>query len=83
MALYGCLRYHLIANEKQDVNGTERSDLYKYLIHSEVGAGARVNWNFEKFLVNRKGEVVQRYGSRTTPADPTLVQAIDAALEAK
>ena len=66
--------------EKQDVNGKDRSDLYRFLIDSEVGAGKRVKWNFEKFLVNRQGEVVGRWGSRTKPEDPELIQAIEAAL---
>ncbi|TVQ92243.1 MAG: glutathione peroxidase [Deltaproteobacteria bacterium] len=66
--------------EKQDVNGKDRSDLYRFLIDSEVGAGRRVKWNFEKFLVNRKGEVVHRWGSRTKPDDPELIEAVEALL---
>lgn len=39
-----------------------------------------VLWNFEKFLVGRDGRVVQRFSPDTTPDDPTLLAAIEAAL---
>ncbi len=39
-----------------------------------------VLWNFEKFLVSRKGEVVQRFSPDTAPDDPALVAAIKAEL---
>jgi len=37
-------------------------------------------WNFEKFLVNRKGEVVQRFSPDTAPDAPALLAAIQAEL---
>jgi glutathione peroxidase len=37
-------------------------------------------WNFEKFLVSREGEVVQRYAPDTQPDAPVLVAAIKAEL---
>jgi glutathione peroxidase len=37
-------------------------------------------WNFEKFLVSRNGEVVQRFAPDTTPDAPALVAAIEAEL---
>jgi len=42
--------------------------------------GADVLWNFEKFLVNRDGDVVARFNPDVAPDDPQLVAAIDAAL---
>jgi glutathione peroxidase len=39
-----------------------------------------VLWNFEKFLVDRKGNVVARFASDIAPSDPALIQAIEAAL---
>ena len=61
---------------KQDVNGPNRSPLYQYL----VGDGADIEWNFGKFVVNRQGEVVQRFDPKTPPNDPALKAAIEAAL---
>jgi glutathione peroxidase len=37
-------------------------------------------WNFEKFLVGRDGKIVARFSPDTTPEDPTLKKAIEAAL---
>jgi len=37
-------------------------------------------WNFEKFLVDRHGQVVARFAPDTLPTDPAVVQAIEAAL---
>lgn len=42
-----------------------------------VHEAPELTWNFEKFLVNRKGKVVARFAPDTLPADPALVQAIE------
>ena len=39
-----------------------------------------VLWNFEKFLVSRKGEVVKRFSPDTAPDDPAFVSAVLAEL---
>ncbi|MGF1495827.1 MAG: glutathione peroxidase [Elainellaceae cyanobacterium] len=62
--------------EKQDVNGPSRSPLYQFL----VGDGPDISWNFGKFVVNRKGEVVARFEPQTPPDDPKLQAAIENAL---
>ena len=41
-----------------------------------------VLWNFEKFLVDRTGEVVARFAPDTAPSDPSLTEAIEAELAA-
>lgn len=46
----------------------------------ETGSEEEVLWNFEKFLVNRNGQVVARFSPDTTPDDPDLISAIDEAL---
>ncbi|MDZ4849154.1 MAG: glutathione peroxidase [Pirellulaceae bacterium] len=60
-------KYHVTFDmfSKIDVNGKDASPLYKQLTALDTkpkGAGP-VAWNFEKFIVNRKGEVVARFGS--------------------
>lgn len=67
--------------EKQDVNGPERSKLYEWLVNSEAGGGRDIGWNFEKFVVDREGNVVARFGSSTTPSSPALRAALDQALK--
>ncbi len=39
-----------------------------------------IMWNFEKFLVDRQGEVVERFAPDFTPDDPALVGAVEAEL---
>ena len=41
---------------------------------------SEVVWNFEKFLVDRRGQVAQRFTPDTTADDPALIAAIEAAL---
>ena len=41
-----------------------------------------VLWNFEKFLIGKDGAVIARFAPTTTPDDPELVGAIEAALQA-
>ena len=62
--------------EKQEVNGPDRSSLYRHL----VGDGADLRWNFEKFVVDKDGRVRARFGSRTRPEDGALRTAIVEAL---
>lgn len=40
-----------------------------------------IKWNFEKFLISRKGEIVGRFSPEIAPQDPTLVSAIKKELE--
>ncbi|WP_129779014.1 glutathione peroxidase [Peristeroidobacter soli] len=46
----------------------------------DTGAPGDVLWNFEKFLIDRQGQVVGRFAPDTTANDPGLIQAIDAEL---
>ena len=43
-------------------------------------ADPEILWNFEKFLVDRQGNVVRRFAPTTTPDDPSVVAAIETAL---
>ena len=46
----------------------------------KTGRDDEILWNFEKFLVDRKGAVVARFTPAITPDDPELVGAIENAL---
>lgn len=41
-----------------------------------------VLWNFEKFVINRKGQVVARFAPNVTADDPALLQTLDTELAA-
>ena len=62
---------------KIDVNGSHAHPFYEYLKSERPGAlGSKsIKWNFTKFLVNGRGEVVSRHGSSTTPAELEAVVA--------
>ena len=55
--------------EKIDVNGKNEHPLYQYLKgNCPVNTGKRIKWNFTKFLVDRKGNIVNRYEPATKPS---------------
>ncbi len=68
--------------EKADVKGDEQHPLYAELTKTEDadGEAGDVQWNFEKFLVDASGTVVNRFRPRTEPTDPAVVSAIEAVL---
>ena len=68
--------------EKTDVNGEARHPLYAELTrHADAdGEAGDIQWNFEKFLVNADGEVVNRFRPRTEPTDPAVISAIEGLL---
>ena len=61
--------------EKVDVNGQNQCGLYKYLTSQE--SSGPIQWNFEKFLVARDGQVVARFRSSVAPESKPLVEAIE------
>lgn len=53
---------------KIKVNGKEAEPLFEWLKKEKSGPlGARIEWNFAKFLINREGQVVERFSSKTGP----------------
>ena len=61
---------------KIKVNGKEASPLYQWLKEQASGPlGSRIEWNFAKFLINRQGQVIHRFSSKTNP------QAIETSLK--
>ena len=56
---------------KIDVNGAQAHPLYEWLKSSAPGVlgTEMIKWNFTKFLVDKKGNVVKRYAPQTAPSD--------------
>jgi len=68
------------------VKGPGIHPLYQFLTSSETNPkfAGEIGWNFDKFLVNRKGDVIARFKAGEKPESPALVKAVEAALaEAK
>ncbi|KAJ4477296.1 glutathione peroxidase-like protein [Lentinula aciculospora] len=59
--------------KKSEVNGDNTNEVYQFLKSQKSGilGLTRIKWNFEKFLIDKQGNVVNRWASTTTP------QAID------
>jgi len=60
---------------KIEVNGDGACELYRLLKAAQPGDGdsAEITWNFEKFLVDREGNVVRRFSPGTTPDEVAVV----------
>ncbi len=55
---------------KIEVNGANQDPLFKYLKSQKGGIlGSKIKWNFTKFLVDRNGNVVERFAPTTKPED--------------
>ncbi len=67
---------------KISVKGKDQHPLYKYLTSKETNPqfAGDISWNFNKFLIDRNGNIVARFGSRTKPEDDEVIQAIRWAL---
>ncbi len=67
---------------KTDVNGADRHPLYAELTKTADadGEAGDVQWNFEKFLLEPGGEIVERFRSRTEPDAPEVISALEAVL---
>ena len=48
------------------VNGSKQAPLYKYLKTQKEGS---IKWNFTKFLIDREGNVIERYSPKTKPEE--------------
>ena len=70
---------------KVSVKGKDIAPLYTFLTSKETNPkfSGDIGCNFEKFLVNKKGEVVGKYKSGVAPESDELIKAITAELDAK
>ena len=68
---------------KVEVNGDKRAPLFKYLTAQETNPkpAGDVKWNFEKFVIDRDGKVVARFGSRVKPDSKEFMEVISGLLK--
>jgi len=64
---------------KISVKGDDQDPLYKFLTSKETNPNfaGDITWNFNKFLIDKKGNVVARFSSKDTPDGETVTQAIE------
>ena len=65
---------------KITVLGDQKHPLYRYLTEDTPFQG-EIKWNFQKFLVDRTGQVIARYAPKQKPLTPEIVDDIEKALK--
>ena len=70
---------------KISVKGDDAHPLYKFLTEPATDGdfAGPITWNFNKFLVDRNGNVIARFATKTTPQDANVIDAVEKALDAK
>ncbi len=63
--------------DKIDVNGKDKSPLYSILTDNEVTGKGDIKWNFEKFLIDKNGNIVERFSTSVEPTSDKLISAIE------
>jgi glutathione peroxidase len=74
-------RYHVSFDlfSKVSVKGDDKEPLYHYLTQGEKdpALNGEIKWNFQKYLVNRRGEVVARFDPADEPQSPRVTAAVE------
>ena len=65
---------------KIEVNGANKHPLYEFLTGSNAKFPGVITWNFEKFLIDRNGDVIARFEPKQGPMNDDLRDAINNAL---
>lgn len=65
---------------KMDVNGQMRHPLYEWLVGKYARFPGDISWNFEKFLLDRAGTVIQRFSPKVKPDEKIVCDAIESLL---
>lgn len=60
--------------EPTDVKGDDADPLYRMLTKA---TGQAPSWNFNKYLVDKQGNIVRHYGSRVTPSDDEFIADVE------
>lgn len=66
--------------QKVHAIGAERHPLYTWLTTNSDRPDEEVQWNFEKFLIDREGRIVERFSPKVVPEDESLISAIERSL---
>ena len=64
---------------KISVKGEDMHEIYKFLTDKKRNGleDSQVEWNFQKYLINEKGELVDVLSPRTLPTDPEITDFIN------
>lgn len=63
---------------KISVKGEDQHPLYQYLTSADhLDVEGEIGWNFEKFLIDRNGNIVRRFKSNVTPMSKELIGSLE------
>lgn len=65
--------------DKIKVSGEDMSPLYERLINNSDPSG-EIGWNFEKFIIDKEGDIVYRFKSKVNPESEEIISAIESEL---
>lgn len=67
-----------LITEKVDVKGSNQHDLYKWLTSKSMNGStdSKVKWNFQKYLINESGELLQMFASNVKPMDEKITNLL-------
>lgn len=63
--------------DKVHVKGDDQSPLFDVLTNNPLTGKSSIKWNFEKFIIDKKGNVVERYRSITKPESNRVIKIIE------
>lgn len=63
--------------DKVAVLGEGKAPLFAWLTNNEVTGSGDIKWNFEKFLINKEGQIVERFISKDEPEGQKITSAIE------
>lgn len=65
-----------------EVKGSNQHPLFSFLTTADnQDFTGDINWNFEKFIIDKEGELVRRFRSRTTPKSAEILQTLETLLQ--
>ena len=67
--------------DKIKVLGPDKSPLYAVLTDNSVTGSGDVKWNFEKFLIDKNGKIIARFGNKVQPTSDEIISAIESQLK--
>lgn len=67
--------------DKISVKGDDKAELYKMLTDNPVTGKSKISWNFEKFLIDKNGNVVNHFKSKTKPESDKLIAVVEELLK--
>jgi len=73
-----------IVADKVDVNGANNHELYQYFnTLDNKKFNKKIPWNFTKFIIDKNGYVIDRFGSLVSPTSKSITRSIETALNVK